>query len=168
MWRFQNRESIISEVLNIGSQAEKVAQSFCDLENLPMPSWMVYLTTIANNMEHIYYFLLLCFAIFVEWQHIFYAEKVVDLRKNMNNEEWKKTNKDYYRWYAFLSFVYSFLVLIWFFSFQWWAFLLFFILSFVKTALPKKIFIEKIDGIVSLCIVIFMVLNAFHFHINLF
>lgn len=119
-------------------------------------------------MEHIYYFLLLCFAIFVEWQHIFYADKVVDLRKNMNNEEWKKANKDYYRWFAFLSFVYSFLVLIWFFSFQWWAFLLFFILSFVKTALPKKTFIEKIDGIVSLCIVIFMVLNAFHFHINIF
>lgn len=48
----------MSEVLSTESQAEKVAMSFYDRQNLRMLLWMLSLKITANNMNYIYYFLL--------------------------------------------------------------------------------------------------------------
>ena len=50
------------------------------------------------------------------------------------------------------------------FSFQWWAFALLFIISFI----PKKwVWYRWLDALISVIILFFVVLNNFHFHINL-
>lgn len=74
--------------------------------------------------------------------------------------EYSSTQKSF----SILNFGYLFWVFIGFFSFQWTAFLVLFLLSFI----PKKcIWVRWIDSLISLLILFFILLNAYHFKINI-
>lgn len=156
-------------VLNTENRAEKVAMSFYDRQNLRMLLWTLSLKTIANNMIYIYYFLL---AINLFWEVMNYKQPkdMADFPKNVKNADWMK-NEDNKRFAIFVSLwqlFYCTLIIIWFFSFQWWLFLWFFLFGVIKSMLPRKEWIQISDGVVSSLFIIFAVLNGIHFHITPF
>ncbi len=66
--------------------------------------------------------------------------------------------------FTFFTFGYFLWIIIGIFSSQWIGFVSIIALAMI----PKKNFIVlKIDAFLTLCIIVFMVLNAFHFHIKL-
>ncbi len=76
-------------------------------------------------------------------------------------------------WLLGTQLLYFLLTIIGLFSFQWWAFLVFFCWSVLTGSLMKNSFNHtlkyawyRLDALVSLTIIIFVILNAFHFHIS--
>jgi hypothetical protein len=53
-----------------------------------------------------------------------------------------------------------------FFTFQWPIFLLLIVMGFIKARLPIKIWIVRLDAIISIALLFFIVINAYHLHID--
>jgi uncharacterized membrane protein YqaE (UPF0057 family) len=67
--------------------------------------------------------------------------------------------------YTFLMFGYGVWCVVGFFSSQWILFVLLFCLSFI----PKKwIIIDWIDSFISFILLVFILINVYHLHIDLF
>ncbi len=68
--------------------------------------------------------------------------------------------------YTLASFYYWIILFIGLLSFQWYFFLLIIIMGFIPKG--KYIWIRRVDSLITISILLFIVLNKFHFHINLF
>ena len=115
-------------------------------------------------MNHIFYFLAI-FPIIWESLTITSTRKVSEFIKSSATSEYKdKTSNQ--KVYTFLVLGYILWVIIGLFSSQWVLFLTLFIMAYI---IPKRWLITRfLDGVISLGILIFMVINVYHLHIDVY
>ena len=112
-------------------------------------------------MKHIFYFLAI-FPILWEVTNIQDVKRTHNFILSFKTKDKKNLTAKHL---TFIIFALSYFVWVFFglLTFQWPVFLLFFAMSFV----PKlNIFTRFVDSIISLIILIFIVLNAYHFKID--
>ena len=117
-------------------------------------------------MKHIFYFFAF-FAILWEGINIIYTKEIY--KKVIRIISLKKENfkelADGQKYFLFFMFGYFLWIFTGLFTFQWPIFLLLFLMSLI----PKKwIVIRWIDAFISLVILIFILINAYHLHIDIF
>lgn len=120
-------------------------------------------------MTHIFYLLLFIF-IYYEISVIGNAERIVK-----KQEEYKSLPKDDKLEYLSKNFslvaysafnvFYLLYVFVGLFTSQWWLFLTIIAMSFIP---KKKPLARKIDAIVTMAILLFILINKYHLHINIF
>jgi len=115
-------------------------------------------------MKHIFYFLTI-FPIFWELHNLFNIKKThqffleIKANKGKNFDEWTENRK----YFSVLMLGYIFWNFIGFFSSQWVLFVSMFLLGLI----PKKyIWHRWIDSLISFLILCFIILNAYHFKID--
>ena len=114
-------------------------------------------------MKHIFYFAAM-FPICWEMYGVTNAKKVCDYVKRMSGLPKDEKSKDKtYQAYLLMQFFYFAWAMIGLFSSQWFLFLAMFLLAFI----PKKIvWLRSVDSLLTLILLMFIVLNAYHFHFN--
>ena len=117
-------------------------------------------------MKHIFYFFAF-FAILWEGINIIYTKEIY--KKVIRIISLKKENfkelADGQKYFLFFMFGYFLWIFTGLFTFQWPIFLLLFLMGLI----PKKwIVIRWIDAFISLVILIFILINAYHLHIDIF
>jgi phosphoglycerol transferase MdoB-like AlkP superfamily enzyme len=118
-------------------------------------------------MRYIYYSLAV-FAFIYELGGFFNPKDALDeknkLLENLKKEEKEDLTSSQIVW-IISTFFYLFWMVIGLFTFQWFAFLVLLVMGLV----PKKwVWYIFIDSVISIAIILFIVLNAFHFKISLF
>lgn len=112
-------------------------------------------------METIFY-LLIAFFLFVEILLLAAAQRVhkAQLKYGVKYKEWS-TN---YKLYAYVGTFYFFFCFVGLMSSQWYGFVAIIILALI----PKKWLAWRIiDGLLSIAILLFILLNKYHFHIDI-
>jgi len=117
-------------------------------------------------MKHIYYFFAF-FAILWESGCIIETKKVhefiIKLKADSKNKKFDELSNNQ-KSLIFLQLFYGIWAFIGLFTFQWSIYIVFFITSFI----PKKnIIARKADAIISLLILFFIILNTYHFKIDI-
>ena len=118
-------------------------------------------------MDKLFY-ILYAFALWGEISHFAYPQERLDsakkLKESINDKEvgdWPKET----RGPIALSGIYITLTIIGLFTFQWYAFVLILLLS----AIPKKAaWYLRVDAFLTILIILFVVINKFHFHYSPF
>jgi energy-coupling factor transporter transmembrane protein EcfT len=111
-------------------------------------------------MNHIFYFLAI-FAIIWESLVVTNPRKVGDFVKSFRATKDKTTMQNTY---SFFALGYILWIIIGFFSSQWVLFLAMFLMSYI---IPKRWVVTRfLDALISLSILIFMVINVYHLHID--
>lgn len=118
-------------------------------------------------MTHLFYFIL-SICILQEMQNIINPrEELIFLLKLKNYKEYKDeewfTNKAIGK--TIMQILYFLIILIGLVSFQWYVFLTMLVVWITKSLLPRTVFIQRMDWIVSASLIVFAILNAYHFHI---
>ncbi len=113
-------------------------------------------------MKHIFYLLTLL-PLTYELVCFWNLKKTHEFVKRMKNIKWDDCNTNQ-KLFSSFNFFYLLYVIIGIFSTQWIEYLLLLLLTF----LPNKfILIRIINTSFSLILLIFIILNVYHFHINL-
>ena len=112
-------------------------------------------------MKHLFYF----FTIFAIWYEIivlYDTEKLIKYVKEATDPEYPETHLGG----KLLMLLYFLWALTGLFTNQWWVFLSLIILGFI----PKGNFLwlKKLDALLSLIILFFLILNEYHLHFNPF
>lgn len=111
-------------------------------------------------MKHIFYFFTFL-PILWELMNLTSIKKVHQFVKSFKNNEGEKTFTQ--STFSFFMVGYIVWTIIGLITFQWFVFLLFLIYSLI----PKvNIYHRWIDSLISVFILIFIILNAYHFHID--
>ena len=115
-------------------------------------------------MEYIFY-LGVAFCIIIEIIQIQSAEQCLKWKEEAFKSGEKRLSNDCQN-YVYMSQFYSLLCVIGLFSSQWYGFILILLLSII----PKRdnIIALKIDSFISLATLIFILLNKYHLHLELF
>ena len=124
-------------------------------------------------MIHIFYFFGLI-ALLYEILVIFNTAKILDYSETVIKDKSKNMTgtQAFFILCLFLYIIWAFVGLL---SFNWILFLALILLSVIGTIITKitknrivKIIYRKFDGILSACILLFIILNKYHLHINLY
>jgi hypothetical protein len=116
-------------------------------------------------MKHIFY-LLTIFPILWEALNLTDAKRVNDfiqnvkLKQKVKNHKYTVTEINFIRLMA----IYFLWTLVGLFSFQWPAFLFLFLVGFIS---KKRIWYRRLDSFISFSILIFIILNAYYFNIDI-
>lgn len=122
-------------------------------------------------MTHIFYIGLIIFIIYEVYSFL-NAEKI-NTRQIEYKDLPKDVNKEYFLWknggflikLSLFNMFYFIYVFVGIFSSQWLLFLAILLLSLI----PKKIVaVRRIDSVLSIIILLFILINKYHLHINLF
>lgn len=113
-------------------------------------------------MEIIFYIAVLS-CIIIEIAQLSETKRIVNAIYRYKEDKKMTTN---YGIYIFANLFYWAISFIGLLSFQWYLFLLIIIMGFIPKG--KYIWIRKADSLVTIAILLFIVLNKYHFHINLF
>lgn len=114
-------------------------------------------------MAHVFYFFAL-FALMYETAYLFDTKKIDDFIERLKSKTVEqRTIKD--KRFALLKFFYSCWGIVGFLTFQWYVFVFFFLWSNLEHCKNKTI--KVIENIGSILIIIFIILNAYHFRIYL-
>lgn len=119
-------------------------------------------------MTHIFYLLLFIF-IYYEISVIGNAERIVKRVEEYKNTpkdeklEYLSQNNSLVSYFIFNLFYFSY-VFVGLFTSQWWLFLTIIAMSFIP---KKKPLARKIDAIVTVAILLFILINKYHLHINI-
>ena len=116
-----------------------------------------------NKMDHIFYFLAI-FPIIWELTVASDAKKVHNKFNEIKkkNDVKKFTNNETVL--AFLMLGYTFWVIIGLFSSQWVLFASIILLSIIPS---KKIWVRRVDAIITLLVLCFILINKYHLHIDI-
>lgn len=116
-------------------------------------------------MKHIFYFIAICPILWeitvlcnIQKVHIF----IINYRKLQNQNEIKINGKK--TMFTVLQIFYIGWVFIGFFSFQWIVFLFMFLFGLIA---KNNIVLRWFDAFISLTVLIFIILNAYHFKIDI-
>ena len=113
-------------------------------------------------MSHIFYILAI-FPILWESLSITNPRKVGRFIKTYRTTDIRTTNQ---KAYPFFALGYALWVILGFFSSQWVLFLAIFMLGYI---IPKRWVITRlIDGVITMSILIFMLINVYHLHIDIY
>lgn len=122
-------------------------------------------------MTHIFYIGLIIFIIYEVYSFL-NAEKI-NTRQIEYKDLPKDVNKEYFLWknggflikLSLFNMFYFIYVFVGIFSSQWLLFLAILLLSLI----PKKIVaVRRIDSVLTIIILLFILINKYHLHINLF
>lgn len=114
-------------------------------------------------MKHIYYLFTLLPILF-EYLNLQDTKRIHEFIERLKTTPHKEQT-GYQKTYGVLMLGYWLWAVIGLFSFQWPVFLFMLILG----AFPKKlIFVRWIDSLISIVVLIFIIVNAYHLHINLY
>ena len=120
-------------------------------------------------MTHIFYLLLFIFIYYEIWvigNAKRLSEKIKEYKSipEEGQTEYISKNSHLLTWALFNVF-YFFYVFIGMFTSQWWLFLTIIAMGFIP---KKKPLARKIDAIVAMAILLFILINKYHLHINIF
>lgn len=113
-------------------------------------------------MKDLFYFLAI-FPLVWEFYVLTNAKEVYENHLALKKQDKKTTLSMSDACFAVFMFFYTVWNFIGLFSFQWFVFLMFFVLSLI----PKKyVWMRFVDAFTSIAFLLFIVLNAYHFHID--
>lgn len=113
-------------------------------------------------MEIIFYIAVLS-CIIIEIVQLTETKRIVNAIYRYKEDKKMTTNFGIYTFAGLYYWAISFIGL---FSFQWYIFLLIIIMGFIPKG--KYIWVRRVDSLISIAILLFAVLNKYHFHITLF
>jgi hypothetical protein len=122
-------------------------------------------------MTHIFYIGLIIFIIYEVYS--FLNEEKINTRLTEYKDLSKDVNKEYFLWknggflikLSLFNMFYFIYVFVGIFSSQWLLFLAILLLSLI----PKKtVAVRRIDSVLTIIILLFILINKYHLHINLF
>lgn len=113
-------------------------------------------------MEIIFYIAVLS-CIIIEIVQLTETKRIVNAIYRYKEDKKMTTNFGIYTFASLYYWAISFIGLL---SFQWYLFLLIIIMGFIPKG--KYIWVRRVDSLISIAILLFAVLNKYHFHITLF
>lgn len=117
-------------------------------------------------LPHIFYLLLLIPLLYEFLMLVDTKEGLRIWNNGINNKNTE--DNQVYKFMSNLMIIYTVLCFIGLFSSSWLLFLILIIIGMVTTTFKNKNYIiTKIDSFICFCILLFIILNKFHFHFNL-
>lgn len=115
-------------------------------------------------MEHLFY-LGVVFCIIIEVMQIQDTKECLALQNEAKEKKYKQLSNDCQN-YIYMSQFYSLLCVVGLFSSQWYGFLLILLVSII----PKRgnIIALKIDSLICLATLCFILINKYHLHLEVF
>ena len=107
------------------------------------------------------------FALLLELQLMTKPKKFMDFKAKMKGVKFDNLS-DQQKAFGVLTLLYVFWVFVGLLSSQWALFLIYIVIGIPFSLFKKSMIIKSIDGFISSCLLVFIIVNAFHLHINVY